>query len=76
MEVRKETTLGENEISILRRHWRTFKQDIRMTDIADVLIEKGVLKPEDWNEIKKTSNIDREQTEEFLLRLLVGHKII
>ncbi|XP_045166885.1 girdin-like [Mercenaria mercenaria] len=61
--------LTEKEMSLLRRHWKTLKQDIRMGDIVDHLIVEDVLKPATWEDLKRKYNIEKERTEEFLLLL-------
>jgi hypothetical protein len=68
----KKGGLGEKETQLLQRHWKTLKQDIRMADIVDNLIVEGVLKPSQWEDLKRKYNLEKERTEEFLLMLQVS----
>lgn len=63
--------LTDKENQLLQRHWKSLKRDLRMSDIVDNLIEEGVLKPIDWEGLRKKFNTEIERTEEFLLMLTV-----
>lgn len=71
-EMTNKSGLTEKEIEVLRKHWRSLKRDIRMRDIIDTLIQDGVLKPSDWEDIKKKHVPEKEKTEEFLFLMIVS----
>lgn len=72
MDVKQTSSLHETEEDVLRRHWKTLKSDVRMSDIVDPLIEQGVLTPNEWEDIKRRNNVERDRTEDFLHFLMVG----
>ncbi|XP_061187348.1 serine/threonine-protein kinase dst2-like [Saccostrea echinata] len=54
----------------LQSVWGKLKKDVRLSDIADPLVESGTLSLEQWEELKSAHLPERDRTERFLFILI------
>ncbi|XP_048741673.2 golgin subfamily A member 6-like protein 7 [Ostrea edulis] len=52
----------------IEKNWGALKSEVKMSTVADFLIEKGALKMEEWRDLK-LSEMEEERTEKFLFAL-------
>ncbi|KAL3853585.1 hypothetical protein ACJMK2_017119 [Sinanodonta woodiana] len=62
--------LSEDDKDRLFRHWKTIKNNVEMRYIIDLLIEERVISPDEWEDMKKSHQLEKDRTEAFLHWLL------
>ena len=65
----KNSLYPRDEMKILK-HWGLLKKTLHVGNIIDPLIEKGIVTPEKWMELKRNHNSEQDSVEEFLYLLL------
>ncbi|KAH3876884.1 myosin heavy chain, skeletal muscle-like [Dreissena polymorpha] len=65
----KEVMNPKDEIKILK-HWGILKKSLKLADVIDPLIEKGMFSPAQWMELKRNGKSDPDTVEDFLYMLI------
>ncbi|XP_048741679.2 golgin subfamily A member 6-like protein 7 [Ostrea edulis] len=53
----------------IEQNWGALKSEVKMSTVADFLIEKGALKMEEWRDLKLSEMKEEQRTEKFLFAL-------
>lgn len=60
----------EKEFAIFLSNWGLIKRSVKLSDVVDPLIEKGIISVEQWSDLKKAPMTESERMEDFMINFI------
>lgn len=60
----------EKEFDIFLSNWNLINRSVKLSDVVDSLIEKGIISEEQWSDLKKAPMTESERMDDFMINFI------